>query len=89
MTEGTTMPAEREAIVRIAKGLTDGQKRGLFGVRQTYNGEHMVNSGSNQNTRDALEAMGLITHSTIFGFQMVLTRKGIAVRDHLKESTHE
>lgn len=71
-------------IETIAKGLTDGQKRGLFGVRQTYNGEHMVNSSSNQNTRDALEVLGLITHSAIFGMQMILTQKGQAVRDYLK-----
>lgn len=71
-------------IETITKGLTDGQKRGLLGVRHTYNGEHMVNSSSNQNTRDALESMGLITHSTIFGLQMILTRKGQAVRDYLK-----
>jgi len=71
-------------IAEIADGLSEAHKRALRGVRQTYGGETLVNSSSNQNTRDALEQMGLIQHSVIFGTHMVLTIKGLAVRQHLE-----
>lgn len=69
----------------IVERLTDAQKRALRGVRQTYGGEHQVNSSSNQNTRDILEQMGLIKHSEIFGLNMVLTAKGLSVRALLEK----
>ena len=69
---------------QIADELTDAQKRGLRGVRQTYGDEHLVNSSSNQHTRDKLESMGLIKHSVIFGISMVLTDLGLRARKTLE-----
>lgn len=77
MTEGTTMTAEREAIVRIAKGLTEAQRRWIFDsgkiATDVWKGHEMSKKGI----------------CTAMGWPIKLTPLGLAVRDHLKESTHE
>lgn len=93
MTEETTMPAEREAIVRIAKGLSGAQRKALLADRTRGNCAYSLRVGLN--TLEALRSKGLVLckagvgamafpHTTI---EWPLTSLGQAVRDHLKEST--
>jgi hypothetical protein len=72
-------------VADIIKRLSKSQKNCLLGVRQSYGGEQLVNSSSNQNTRDIMESLGLISHSLIYSYSMVLTRRGLAVRKALME----
>ena len=94
------MPAEREVIVRIAKGLTVMQKRllalieGAMPFGMPSDDETLSFYEGDEKTIGALEwclDCDLLDEVTIDedNFVIRLSRLGQAVRDHLKESTHE
>ena len=93
MTEGTTMPAERDAIVRIAKGLTEAQRRRLEIISDAPVGGEKCRSftGHGNAACNALLKAGLAhkvgNHGLGAAYQV--TTLGLAVHSHLKESTHE
>lgn len=82
------MPAEREAIVRIANDLSDDARHFLPQLNRNGFSIHPGNQSPaiRQFLREA-EKAGLITNPSFDNY--FLQPLGQAVRDHLKESAHE
>ena len=89
------MTAEREAIVRIAKRLTEAQRR-ILPSFSDWRSAFEAGLNSN-NSLEVMRRQGLLVReggfdgklSPVTNYYYALSDIGIAVRDHLKESTHE